>query len=77
MSKKRRDELHEQEKREVMRYYYACPRCESTATSWIGKIKDPIYVDSPYIHKWVCQECCHVFELMDPKDVRKRTGWVD
>jgi transposase-like protein len=62
----------------VQRYYYECPRCESTATHKID-ISRVAIVDEKEIfaYKYVCQECCHVFELMNPDDVREITGWVD
>ena len=62
----------------VQKYYYDCPRCESTATAMIHfDTLDVAHVGKFIIYKWVCQECCHVFELMKPEDVRELTGWVD
>jgi len=74
MSEKRRETLDGA----VQRYYYACPRCDSTATAKISSFKLKTAHGKPVnIYKYVCQECCHVFELMDPDDVRELTGWVD
>ena len=54
-------------------YYTSCPRCESRATAWIGRNDLGFFP----IHKYVCQECCHVFEVMPKEAVRDKTGWVD
>lgn len=62
----------------VQRYYYQCPRCESVSTSMISfDTLESAHTRNHIIYKWVCQECCHVFELMRPDDVRDLTGWVD
>jgi C4-type Zn-finger protein len=61
----------------VARYYYACPRCDSTATALIGLSELITTLKKFIIYKWVCQECCHVFEIMKRDDVRELTGWVD
>ena len=76
MSIEMRKELEKHGLYAIIRYYFGCPRCESISTAYVSNVQDTEN-EKIYIYKWVCQECCHIFEVMIPEDVKEKTGWVD